>query len=61
MPQHIKEKEKINGVSSAATAMGGGTEQGGMTPLKKYAVGWYQRREYHNNSKLQNRHNYNYR
>jgi hypothetical protein len=30
MPQHIKEKEKINGVSSAATAMGGGTEQEGM-------------------------------
>jgi hypothetical protein len=33
MPQHIKEKEKINGVSSAATAMGGGTDQGGMTPF----------------------------
>jgi hypothetical protein len=33
MPQHIKEKEKINGVSSAATVMGGGTDQGGMTPF----------------------------
>jgi hypothetical protein len=33
MPQHIKEKEKINGVSSAATAMGGGTNRGGMTPF----------------------------